>query len=305
MAETYDVIIVGGGPAGMTAAIYARRKLLKTLLISRDIGGQVLLTGYIENYPGFVERSGMALADILERQAKEFGTEIVMGEVKRVEKAEGLFRVISDEGEFLVRALIVTGGSSYKRLNVPGEEKFFGRGVSTCATCDAPLARGRAVAVVGGGNAALQGVELLAKYASRVYAIHRRDRFRADEILIERVKKMPNVEPVLNSEVTEVRGDKKVEGVLIRDVRTGEVKELRVERVFVEVGREIKLDYVKHLVETNKIGQVVVDRAQRTSCEGIFAAGDITDLPYGQAIIAAGDGAVAALSAYDYLMEKR
>jgi len=304
MGDVYDVIIIGGGPAGITAAIYTRRKLLKTLLISRDIGGQVLLTGYIENYPGFVERSGMALADIFERQAKEFGTEIVLGEVKRVEKAEGLFRVISDEGEFLARALIVTGGSSYKRLNVPGEEEFFGRGVSTCATCDAPLARGRVVAVVGGGNAALQGVELLAKYASRVYAIHRRDRFRADEILIERVKKMPNVEPVLNSEVMEIRGDKKVEGVLIRDVRTGEARELKVERVFVEVGREIKPDYVKHLVETNKIGQVVVDRSQRTSCEGIFAAGDITDLRYGQAIIAAGDGAVAALSAYDYLMEK-
>jgi thioredoxin reductase (NADPH) len=304
MAETYDVIIVGGGPAGMTAAIYARRKLLKTLLISRDMGGQVLLVGYIENYPGFVERSGMALADILERQAKEFGTEIVMGEVKRVEKAKGLFRVISDEGEFLARALIVTGGSSYKRLNVPGEEEFFGRGVSTCATCDAPLARGRVVAMVGGGNAALQGIELLAKYASKVYAIHRRDRFRADEILVERVKKMPNVEPVLNSEVKEIRGEKKVEGVVIKDVKTGEVKEVVVERVFIEVGREIKLDYIKHLVRTNEIGQVVVDREQRTSYKGIFAAGDVTDLKYGQAIIAAGDGAVAALSAYDYLMER-
>ncbi|MBM5804603.1 MAG: FAD-binding protein [Candidatus Verstraetearchaeota archaeon] len=304
MAETYDVIIVGGGPAGITAAIYTRRKLLKTLLISKDIGGQILLTGYLENYPGFVERSGIALADVFERQIKELGTEILVGEVKRVKRVGDRFKVISSEGEFLARVLIVTGGSSYKKLNVPGEEEFFGRGVSTCATCDAPLARNRVVAVVGGGNAALQGVELLAKYASKVYAIHRRERFRADEILVERVRGMPNVEPVLNSEVKEVRGEKKVEGVLIKDVKTGEVKELMAERVFIEVGREIKLDYIKHLVRINKIGQVIVDREQRTSCRGIFAAGDITDLKYGQAIIAAGDGAVAALSAYDYLMEK-
>jgi thioredoxin reductase (NADPH) len=305
MAETYDVIIVGGGPAGITAAIYARRKLLKTMLISRDIGGQVLLTGYIENYPGYTGRSGGGLADVFEQQVKEFGTEIVLGDVERVEREGELFRVISNEGRFLARAVIVTAGSTYKKLNVPGEEEFFGRGVSTCATCDAPLARGRVAAVVGGGNAALQGAELLAKYASKVYMIHRRDQFRADELLVERAKRLANVEALLNSEVIEVRGDKKVEGVLIRDVRTGEVRELRVERVFVEIGREIKLDYIKHLVETNEIGQVVVDRSQRTSCEGIFAAGDITDLPYGQAVIAAGDGAVAALSAYDYLMQKR
>jgi thioredoxin-disulfide reductase len=305
MESVYDLIIIGGGPAGITAAIYARRKLLKTMLISKDIGGQVLLTVYIENYPGFTQRSGISLADIFEQQIKELGTEIVLGEVEGVEREDGLFRVISSEGRFLARAVIVTGGSSYKKLNVPGEEELFGRGVSTCATCDAPLAKGKVVAVVGGGNNALQSAELLAKYASRVYLIHRRDRFRADEILVERLMRMPKLETLLSSEVKEIRGDKRVEGVLIRDVRTGEVRELRVERLFVEVGRDYKLDYVKQLVETNEIGQVMVDRTQRTSCEGIFAAGDITDLPYGQAIIAAGDGAVAALSAYDYLMQKK
>ena len=305
MGNIYDVIFIGGGPAGITAAIYTRRKLLRTMLISKDIGGQILLTMYIENYPGFTQKSGISLAETYEQQIKELGTEIVLGEVERVERENGFFRVVSSEGKFLARTVIATGGSSYKKLKVPGEEELFGRGVSTCATCDAPLARGKVVAVVGGGNNALQSAELLAKYASRVYLIHRRDRFRADEILVEKVMRMLNLETLLSSEVEEIRGEKKVEGVLIKGVKTGEMRELKVERVFVEIGKDFKPDYVKHLVETNKIGQVVVDRSQRTSCEGIFAAGDITNLPYGQAIIAAGDGAVAALSAYDYLMQKR
>lgn len=305
MENVYDVIIIGGGPAGITAAIYTRRKLLRTMLISKDIGGQIILTAYIENYPGFIQKSGISLAETYEQQIKELGTEIVLGEVERVERQDDLFRVVSSDGEFMARTIIATGGSSYKKLKVPGEEELLGKGVSTCATCDAPLARGKVVAVVGGGNNALQSAELLAKYASRVYIIHRRNQFRADEILVEKVMRMPKLEVLLSFEVKEIRGEKRVEGIMIRDVNTGEVRELKVDRVFVEIGRDFKLDYIKQLVETNKIGQVIVDRSQRTSCEGIFAAGDITNLPYRQAIIAAGDGAVAALSAYDYLIQKR
>lgn len=301
----YDVVIVGCGPAGVSAAIYAKRKMLDILIISKDVGGQILLTGYIENYPGFMGVRGQALVEIFETQLRGLGVDVKVGEVEKVEKGDGVFKVVCSEGEFFSKAVIVTGGSVYKKLNVPGENEFLGRGVSFCATCDAPFARNRDVAVVGGGNAALQSAELLSRYAKKVHILHRRDRFRADEILVERVKKYQNVDFVMNTVVTEIKGTNRVEGISIKDLVTGKVGEMVVNMVFIEIGREIKVDYVKPLLKTNELGQIVVDRAQRTTCEGIFAAGDITDRPYQQAIIAAGDGAVAALSAYDYLMEKR
>lgn len=302
-SRVYDVIIVGCGPAGVSAAIYTKRKMLDVLVISKDIGGQVLLTGFIENYPGFEGVRGEALVEIFERQLKGLGVDVKIGEVERVERDGEIFKVISSEGNFSGKTVIVTGGSTYKRLNVPGEERLIGRGVSFCATCDAPFARNREVAVVGGGNAALQSAELLSRYAKMVYIIHRRDKFRADQVLVERVKRHQNVQFIMNSVVTEIKGDKRVEGIIVKD-KEGNIAEMKLDMVFIEVGREVKADYIKHLVRTNEWGQIVVDRRQRTSCEGVFAAGDITDRPYQQAIIAAGDGAVAALSAYDFLTEK-
>lgn len=303
MEELYDVIIVGAGPAGLSAAVYCRRKLLKTLVISKDIGGQVLLTGGIENYLGYGNKNGIELAGIFESQALEFGTPILTGEVERIEPEGDAFLIKTPDSDFRARAVIVTGGSSYKMLNVPGEEELLGRGVSVCATCDAPFAKDRVVAVVGGGNAAFQSAELLAKYARKVYIIHRRQSFRADEILIERARNNPKIEMFTDTGVAEITGDKKVNGIVLLDLKTDAQRRVDVDMVFIEIGRLVKLDYVKHLVETNKHGQIIVDREQRTSRKGIFAAGDITDLKYGQAIIAAGDGAVAALSAYDYLKE--
>lgn len=305
MAESYDVVIVGAGPAGLSAAVYCRRKLLKTLVISRDIGGQVLLTGNIENYLGYAKKNGMELASIFESQAREFETPIITGDVERIEPDGEEYLVKTADSEYRARAVIVTGGSSYKMLNVPGEERLLGRGVSVCATCDAPFSRGRVVAVVGGGNAAFQSAELLAKYAKKVYIIHRRQTFRADEILVERARKTPLIEMLTDTGVVEITGDEKVNGIVLMDMKSKAQRRLDLDMVFVEIGRVIRLDYVKHLVKTNEIGQIIVDREQKTSRRGIFAAGDITDLKYGQAIIAAGDGAVAALSAYDYLRELR
>ncbi|MCX8182369.1 MAG: FAD-dependent oxidoreductase [Candidatus Methanomethyliaceae archaeon] len=302
-SNIHDVIIVGCGPAGVAAAIYAKRKMLDVLVISKDIGGQVILTGFIENYPGFNEVRGEALVEIFERQLKGLEVDVKIGEVERVEKEGEIFKVISSEGNFFGKAVIVTGGSTYKKLKVPGEDRLIGRGVSFCATCDAPFSRNREVAVVGGGNAALQSAELLSRYAKMVYVIHRRDKFRADEVLVERVKKHSNVQFIMNAMVTEIKGDKKVEGITVK-YKDGNLVDMKVDMVFIEVGREVKVEYIKHLVRTNEWGQIIVDRRQRTSCEGVFAAGDITDRPYQQAIIAAGDGAVAALSAYDFLMEK-
>lgn len=304
--ETYDVVIIGGGPAGVSAAIYAKRKLLSTVLISKDIGGQVLLTSNIENYPGFVERSGMRLAEYFEQQLKELGVEIVEDAVREVRIEDKMFRAICEEGhEFLCRSVIATGGGSHKKLNVPGEEEFFGRGVYVCATCDAPLTKNKTVAVVGGGNAAFQSADLLARYAAKVYLIHRRREFRADGILVNRVKGHANMEVMTNVAVREIRGKDRVESLLLESLENRRLFELPVQKVFIEIGKEVKVDYLKGLVQTNQHGQVIVDRLQRTSCEGIFAAGEITDLPYGQAIISAGQGAVAALAAFDYISEKK
>ncbi|MGQ9759962.1 MAG: NAD(P)/FAD-dependent oxidoreductase [Candidatus Methanomethylicaceae archaeon] len=302
-SHVYDILIVGCGPAGVSAAIYAKRKMLDVLVISRDIGGQVLLTDYIENYPGFMGVRGQALAEMFEEQLRKLGVEVKLGEVEKIEREGRLFKILSSEGTFFGRAVIATGGSVYKRLNVPGEDKLVGRGVSFCATCDAPFAKNRDVAVVGGGNAALQSAELLSRFANKVYIIHRRERFRADGILVERVKRHHNVEFLMSAVVTEIKGENRVEGLSVKDLVIGGIREIKVNMVFIEIGREVKVDYIKHLVTTTETGQIIVDRAQRTTCKGIFAAGDITDRPFQQAIIAAGDGAVAALSAYDFLME--
>lgn len=298
----YDVIIIGGGPAGVTAAIYARRKLLKTLLICKNVGGQVLLTDNIENYSGYEGRAGVGLADIFERQLEAVSAEVVSTEVTSVKKEGEMFLLKCEDGEYEGRAVIATGGSEYKKLGVPGEERYFGRGVCVCATCDAPMTRNKAVAVIGGGNTAFQSAELLAKFAAKVYIVHRRSAFRADALLVERVKRLQNVEFMLGKIVLEIKGAAKVEALKLKDGATRAESDLPVQKVFVEIGRDVKLDYIRGLADTNEKGQVKVDRLQRTSCEGLFAAGDIVDLPYGQAIIASGQGAVASLAAYDYLM---
>ena len=304
MNNLYDVIIIGGGAAGLTAAIFARRRLLKTLLITLDIGGQALLTEQIENYPGYLGKSGPKLMKIFEEQARSFGTEILIGYVTKVEKINDHFKVISDVGEFETKTVIVAAGKVPRRLNVPGEEKFLGRGVSTCVTCDAPFAKNKVVAVVGGGNSALEGAEVLSKFATKVYLIHRRDEFRADEITVEKVKKLPNVEFILNTVVTEIRGDKKIESVMLQNVKTGEKKELKLDMLFLEIGHETKIDFVKDLVKVDEYNQIITNKLGETSCPGIFAAGDVTDSPYKQLVIAAAEGAIAALSAYNYIAKK-
>ncbi|MEM0333676.1 MAG: thioredoxin-disulfide reductase [Candidatus Aenigmatarchaeota archaeon] len=302
--EKYDVIIVGAGAAGLTAAIYARRRMLKTLVISLNIGGQALLTDQIENYPGYLDKSGPKLMKIMENQARNFGAEILLGYVNKIEKSNDGFKVISNVGEFESKTVIVAAGKVPRRLNVPGEEKFLGRGISTCVTCDAPFAKNKVVAVVGGGNSALEGVEVVSKFASKVYLIHRREEFRADEVTVEKVKKLPNVEFVLNSVIIEFLGDKKLEKIRVQNLKSGEVKEIEVQMVFLEIGHETKVDFVKDLVKLNEYGEIITNKLGETSCPGIFAAGDVTDSPYKQLVIAASEGAIAALSAYNYIAKK-
>lgn len=301
----YDLIIVGAGPAGLTASIYAARKKMKTLVISMDIGGLALLTDYIENYPGFTG-SGPELMKKFEKQAKRFGTKFVMGKVNRIDKKDDLFVVYLSNGKsYKSKSLILSYGKEPRSLGIPGEQEYYGKGVSTCATCDAPLFSDKIVAVIGGGNSALEAAEILSKFSKKVYVVHRRDEFRADEILIERVRKKGNVHFILSHIPLEIKGDKFVRFIVLNNLKTKNKRKLKVDGVFVEIGYEIKTGFVKHLVKLNEYKEIVVDNTCATSHPGIFAAGDITDVPYKQVIIAAGQGATAALSAYNYLQRQK
>lgn len=300
----YQVIIIGAGAAGLGAAIYTTRRKLKTLVISVDIGGQTLLTQHIENYPGYLDKSGPKLMQSFEKQAKKFGAEFILGRVIKVEKLNSEFKVIlSNKEEYNSKALILAYGKVPRTLGIPGEDKFIGRGISTCATCDAPLFKNKTVAVIGGGNSALDATLLLSNIAKKVYLIHRREEYRGEEILVDRIKQAKNIELILNTIAKEFKGDKFVESMIIENVNTKEKKELKAEGVFIEIGYVTDVSSIEHLVKLNENKEIVVNDSCETSVPGLFAAGDITDVPFKQTIIAAGQGAIAGLAAYSYLQK--
>lgn len=298
----YDVIIVGAGAAGLTAAVYTCRKKLKTAVISIDIGGQTNLTNHIENYPGTGPMSGPELMQRFQNEAIGFGAEIIMGKVDKVDKTEKGFKVhLANEEEYESKALILAYGKVPRSLGIEGEERFFGRGISTCVTCDAPLYKNRETIVIGGGNSAVEGALELATIARKVYLVHRRDTFRADEVTVEKLKENNNIELVLNSVGTKVIGDKNVDGMEVENIVTKERKTLKVDGIFIEIGYIVDTSFVSHLVKVNDKKEIIVDERGNTSCPGIFAAGDITPVPYKQTVIAAGEGSKAALECYKWL----
>lgn len=298
----YDSIIIGGGPAGLAAAIYTCRKKMKTLVLTMDIGGQTNLASHVENYPGVDAEAGMHLMRKFENQARRFGAEIKVGKVEKVKKGKQGFSVfMSDKTRYEGLTVIVASGKVPRTLNVPGEDKFMGRGVSTCVTCDAPLFRDKVVAVIGGGNSAVEGAMDLSVIAKKVYLIHRREEFRADEYGVQELKKEPKIEIVLNSVPKEVKGSKFVECIVVEDVNTKKKREIELDGVFVEIGYVVDNSIVKGLVEVNKSNEIVVDNKCGTSCPGIFAAGDVTSIQFKQTIIAAGEGAKAALCAHSFV----
>jgi len=304
--EKYDVIIIGAGPAGLSAAIYTTRRALKTLVLSMDIGGQMASTLDIENYPGFQLISGTDLSNRMMQQAKKSGAEIIVDqEVEELSKKGDIYIVKTKNKEYQAEAVILAFGKKPRELNVPGDEKYRGKGVSYCATCDGPLFKNRIVTVVGGGNSALDAALYLAKIAKKVYLIHRRDQFRGDEILVRQVEAKNNIELILNSVVTEILGEETVKKVKVKNVKTEKLREIETEGVFIEIGFVVAADFIKDLVKVDKINQVIIDIDCRTSDPGIFAAGDLNYTPYKQIVIAAGQGAVAALSAYDYIQKKK
>ena len=298
----YDVIVVGAGAAGLTAAIYTCRKKLKTLIVSIDVGGQTNLTSHIENYPGTGAMHGIELMRRFQDESIGFGAELIMGKVNKVDKIDNSFRIGLTNGEtYDCKALILAYGKVPKSLGISGEEKFMGRGVSTCVTCDAPLFKNRDVTIIGGGNSAVEGALELATMAKKVYLVHRRDTFRADEITVEKLKNSPNIELVLNSVSTRIIGGKNVEGIEVENIVTKEKKELKIDGVFIEIGYVVDTSFVQHLVKVNEKREIIVDDRCNTSCPGIFAAGDITPVPYKQTVIAAGEGSKAALECYRWL----
>ncbi|HUM41775.1 MAG TPA: thioredoxin-disulfide reductase [Fervidobacterium sp.] len=307
MNETtlFDVFIVGGGPAGLTGAIYCARNGLRVAVASEDIfGGTVNNAAIIENYPGFPEGiSGAELAERFRQHAVNAGAELLDEKVETIEKS-GKYFALHGYDEYLAKAVILAMGIDYRKLGVPGESELLGRGVSFCATCDGAFFRNKAVAVVGGGSSAFASAEYMTNIASKVYLVHRRSGFRAEKVLVDRVLSHPKVEPLLNKVVKRINGHNKVESLLLEDVNTKEQSVLQVDGVFIQIGHVPKTDLAKGLVNMDENGYIKVSEDMKTSEEGIFAAGDIRQGALGQIVTAAADGAIAAESVFRYINEK-
>jgi len=304
--KLYDVIIVGGASAGLTAAMYAARQKLKTLVITKDIGGQALLTDRIENYPGFETIGGFELMNKFQEQAKSFGSEFAYDEVTSVKEKEGVcFIVRTSNNEYETCALILAFGKTPRDLGVPGEEKLKGKGVSYCAICDGPLFKNKTVAVAGSGDPALDAASLLSPIAQKVYLIHAWEKPLGDEENYSNLKKTSNVQFLPFSRVIQVLGETNVTGVMIENSATRRREPIQLDGLFVEMGYVAKTDFVRELVRLNDRNEIEVDSNCATSHSGIFAAGDVTDVPFKQAVISAGQGAIAALSAYNYIQRLR
>lgn len=305
----YDLIIVGAGPAAFSAAVYAARFSLKSVMIGEEPGGQLTLAGVVDDYIGVPEVAAPELIDRFKGHAEKYGVKLAMDRVELLEDAGGRIRVRTlSERESIAKAVIVAIGSKRRKLNVPGENEYNARGVSYCSVCDAPLFKGAdAVAVVGGGDSAVEGAAMLADYAKKVYLIHRRSEFRAQPINVESLKRKRNVEFLLNSTVVEIKGDTRVRGIVIRNSLTGELRELEVSGVFIEIGFEPDVDFARRNgLEVDRGGYIKVDEWMRTNRPGVFAAGDCTSTWVGfrQIVTAVAQGAIAAYSASKYIRER-
>ncbi len=308
-ADMFDVVIVGAGPAGLTAAIYASRSRLKTAVLDRNMaGGQIALTHLVENYPGFPEGiSGFDLAQKMREQAEKFGAEL--REIEGVEQfrpeADGSYVVLTDREEVRAATVILAPGVEARRSGVPGEAEFVGRGVSWCATCDGALYRDKTVAVIGGGNAAVEEGMFLTKFTDKVYLVHRRDELRATPIARERIFANPKVEFVWDSIPKRIDGTEMVEALEVENVKTGEPRALPVNGVFIYIGQIPNTEWLRGTVDLDESGYIVTDQLLQTNLPGVFASGDARANPLKQIAMAVGDGALAAVQAGHYVDDLR
>lgn len=301
----YDVIIIGSGSAGYTAAIYACRAGLKTLVLAGSIpGGQLMITSEVENYPGFPEGVlGPELMERLRRQAERFGPEIVYDDVSFVDFSSRPFKVVAGGETYEGKSVIIATGANAKWLGLPSETKFRGRGVSSCATCDGFFFKGKDVVTVGGGDTAMEEANFLANITNSVTVVHRRDMLRASKIMQERATANPKIHFIWDSAVKEITGDDKVTGVQLHNLKSGKDSHVKAEGVFVAIGYEPNTGFLKGKVELDSQGYVVTRKDTETSVPGVFAAGDVRDHKYRQAITAASDGCKAAIDADRFLAE--
>jgi thioredoxin reductase (NADPH) len=303
--KDYDLIIIGGGPAGLSAGIYTSRARLSSLLIEMGVvGGRITDAELVENYPGFAEGiSGAELGQLMQQQAAKYGLNTVTAEVTGLELKKDKKVVKTTKGDFIAKAVIIASGSERGKLGVPGEKELTGKGVSYCATCDAPFFREKPIAVVGGGNAAISEALYLAKFASKVIVIHRRNRLRATRIMEEKARAEAGIEFLWDTVVDKIEGKEAVERMILRQVKTGKESTLDVNGVFIAVGLKPSTDFLKGILPLDEAGYIITNDRMETKIPGIFAAGDIRQHSPRQAITAAGDGATAAVFAEIFLSQ--
>jgi len=303
----FDLIIIGGGPAGLASALYAGRARIRTLLVEKALLGGMASTSYlIENYPGFPHGvSGMDLSKYFEEQAKKFGADFYYGDVAGITIKDNRKIVQIDGRSVEARALIIATGTETKKLNIPGEEQFIGRGVSYCATCDGPFYKGKNIVVVGGGNAAIEEALFLTRYAAKISVIHRRNKLRAENILAEQALNDSKIFIIWDSQVEEIIGTSKIEKIKVKNVQTQKTNYIPADGVFIYVGSQPNTSFIKGIIDLDKEGYIKTDENMKTSVPGIFAAGDIRVKSLKQVITAAADGAIAANSARLYIEEEK
>jgi alkyl hydroperoxide reductase subunit F len=303
-SASYDVIIVGGGPAGLTAAVYTARKMLNVLLLTQNVGGQALLSLDVENYMGFQFVSGQDLMDRFERQVEKYNVHRAFAEVRNVDKDGDEFAALTLDGEkYRGKTVIIATGKKSRTLNAKGVDRLVGRGISYCATCDAPLFADMDVAVLGGGNSAITAAYELMSIARKVYLVNRSP-WKADEVYLKKIRDAPNIEHLLGYTLVEAVGDETLESAVLRNLSDSSLVNLPVAGIFIEIGLVPNSSIVKDLVLLNKHDEIIVSCDCSTSVPGMFAAGDVTTVPEKQIIVAAGEGAKAAISAYKYLLRE-
>ena len=306
MDKNYDLVIIGGGPAGMSAGIYAVRQDIKTMLITKDFGGQIAKKAVrIENYLGLNKVTGIDLINKFKNHLKSFPIESEYGSVKKIEKKGDIFLISIGKKKLISKSVIITSGADPRPLEVPGEKKYIGKGVSYCTVCDGPLYKDKVIAIIGGGNSGLESALFMSKFAKKIYILEYGEKLGADRVTKDKVFKEKNIEIICSAEIKKIKGDKFVNSIIWKDRKNNREKTAEVDGIFVEVGHQPATSFVKNLVDFSKRDEIKINHNTcQTKTPGLFAAGDVTDVKYKQIIIAAGEGAKASLSVSKYLSNR-